>query len=222
MDNSHFSTPASEEFSSKENFTFWKNMVLIGTFFIVTPITLAVSLFSLLSLQNNNLTNKPDNTSRVASSTFSGVQVYASLPATFPSVSGEVGASDARFLIVRNYLASYNSPLVPHSDKLVVAADKHNLDYRLLPAIAQQESNLCKIIPPDSHNCWGWGIHSQGSLGFDSYDEAIETVANGLKTQYVDKGLVSVSEIMSKYNPNTPDGAWGKAVEMFMSEMEQI
>ena len=32
-------------------------------------------------------------------------------------------------------------------------------DYRLLPAIAMQESTLCRSIPVDSHNCWGWGIY---------------------------------------------------------------
>lgn len=31
--------------------------------------------------------------------------------------------------------------------KIVAIADKYNIDFRLLPAIAMQESNLCKSDP---------------------------------------------------------------------------
>lgn len=205
-------------FTKQENFIFGKNLLLVCLFFVITPLTIGISLFSLLTLKG---TASPVGSQKVAQITpFSGVQVYASLPAQLPSVSGEVGFGDAREEIVRQYLERYNSPLLPYVSQVINVADKYNLDYRLLPAIAQQESNLCKIIPPGSHNCWGWGIHSAGSLGFDSYQEALETVAKGLKTQYIDKGYVTVKEIMSKYNPNSPDGAWARGVESFMEDLK--
>jgi hypothetical protein len=209
-----------DSFTRNENFIFWKNMVLVGVFFLITPVTLGISLFSLFSLKTSAIASNVPVKPNDSTSAFSGVQVYASLPDQTPTVSEEVGGSDARPEIVKKYLNSYNSPLVSHSNKLVEVADKYDLDYRLLPAIAQQESNLCKVIPPNSYNCWGWGIHSAGSLGFESFDEGIETVAKGLKTQYLDKGYNSVIEIMSKYNPSSPDGAWGKGVTAFMSDME--
>ncbi|KKU47808.1 MAG: hypothetical protein UX67_C0028G0001, partial [Candidatus Woesebacteria bacterium GW2011_GWF2_46_8] len=99
------------------------------------------------------------------------------------------------------------------------AADRYELDYRLTTAIAQQESNLCKIIPPGSNNCWGWGIHSAGTLGFDSFEEGIETVSAGLRKEYLDKGFRTVEEIMSKYTPLS-NGSWATGVTKFMSEME--
>lgn len=209
-----------KEFSKEENIGFWKNMFLVVIFFTITPITLAITLFSLFSFKGSVLAKGSVEQKNFVMSPYSGVQVYASLPPQLPAVSDNIEAKDARSEIVRQYLEYYNSPLTPYSDFLIQTSDKYKLDYRLLPAIAQQESNLCKIIPPNSHNCWGWGIHSQGSLGFDSFEEAIETVSYGLRTQYLDKGLGTVTEIMSKYNATSPEGAWAKGVSQFMDQME--
>lgn len=195
-------------------------MFLVAVFFIITPITLAISLFSLVSFKGSVMAKDSVVQKNLASSQYSGVQVYASLPPQLPSVSDEIGATDARPEIVRQYLKYYNSPLTPYSDFIIQTSDKYKLDYRLLTAIAQQESNLCKVIPPGSYNCWGWGINSASNLGFDSFQDGIETVSKGLRTQYLDKGLGSVDEIMSKYNPISPGGAWARAVSQFMAEME--
>ncbi len=195
-------------------------MVLVGVFFIVTPLTLALSLFSLSSFKISSLAKDKLILKNLAIPQYSGLQVYASLPPQLPSVSGVVGSADARGQIIRQYLEYYNSPLAPYADDLVQTSDKYNLDYRLLTAIAQQESNLCKVIPPGSYNCWGWGINSQSNLGFNSFADGIENVSKGLRTQYLDKGYGSVTEIMSKYNPISPDGAWAKGVSQFMDQME--
>jgi hypothetical protein len=83
-----------------------------------------------------------------------------------------------------------------------------------------QESNLCKKVRSDSaHNCWGWGIHSGKGLAFNSYPEAIETVARGLATKYKDaRGLTTPEEIEKRYNPNST-GSWAFSVNHFMSQM---
>ena len=71
-------------------FGFWKNIFLVAVFLAVTPITLGITLFSLLTF-------KPDQTvQHVAAYTSSGARVYASLPDDFPSVSGSVAFEDAR------------------------------------------------------------------------------------------------------------------------------
>jgi len=208
------------EFSKEENISFWKNMFLVAVFFTITPVTLAISLFSLLSFRGSAIAKSSVTQKNLATSQYSGVQVYASLPSQLPSVSDEIGVKDARPEIIKQYLEFYSSPLTSYSEFIVQTADKYKLDYRLIPAIAQQESNLCKVIPPGSYNCWGWGINSQSNLGFDSFQDGIETVSKGLRTQYLDKGLGSVSEIMSKYNPISPGGAWAKGVSEFMDQME--
>lgn len=195
-------------------------MFLVGVFFVITPVTLAISLFSLFSFKTSILAKDIQEPANLQANGYSGVQVYAALPPELPSVSDQVGAQDARPELVRQYLDYYNSPLSPYSDFIVQTEDKYKLDYRLIPAIAQQESNLCKVIPPGSYNCWGWGINSASNLGFNSYQDGIEQVSKGLRTDYLDKGLGSVDQIMSKYNPISPGGAWAKGVSEFMDQME--
>jgi hypothetical protein len=116
-------------------------------------------------------------------------------------------------------MESYGSPLAPYSGLIVQTADKYSIDFRLITAIAQQESNICKIIPPGSYNCWGWGIHSKGSLGFSSFQEGIEEVSSGLRSEYLNKGLTTINEIMSKYTPLS-NGSWANGVNTFMSSMQ--
>jgi hypothetical protein len=194
-----------------------KNIVLIFFFFTLTPLVLGVSLFSLVSLNKF----KPGLETQVTATDInhSGIKIFASLPSEIPTISGTANAADARNEIIKQYLSRYNSPLEPYANLLVTTADKYKIDFRLLTAIAQQESNLCKIIPPDSHNCWGWGIHSKGTLGFSSYEEAIDTVSKGLKEEYIDKGYTTPDQIMSKYTPLS-NGSWASGVNTFLTEME--
>jgi len=208
----------------ESSFSFWKNVILVIAFFVLTPVAIATSIFSLFSLRDaskvtSEIVKESSEPLVLSHQVTSGAQVFASLPSSIPSISGSVGVEDARPEIVRKYLEDYNSPLEPYAEAIVAAADKYSLDYRLLTAIAQQESNLCKVIPPGSHNCWGWGIHSQGTLYFDSYEEAIFTVSEGLKENYLDKGYSTPEEIMAKYTPLS-NGSWAWGVEKFMSELE--
>lgn len=199
--------------------SFWKNLFLISVFFVITPITIGISIFSLFSLKKSDIVEKTFNTTNLTVSSKSGLSVYASLPMEIPSVSSSIEGADARPEIVKNYLAFYNSPLLPFAFSIVEAADKYNLDFRLITAIAQQESNLCKIIPPGSFNCWGWGITSEGTLGFDSYTDGIDTVSKGIRENYLNKGYSTIEEIMSKYTPLS-NGSWAIGVNKFMGEME--
>ncbi len=133
-------------------------------------------------------------------------------------VDDYVVAGDSRPLIIKEYLSSYNSPLTPYADYIFTISQQYGLDYRLLVAIAQQESNLCKKIPDNSHNCWGWGINSRGTLRFSSYEEAILAVAKGIKEKYIDEGLDTPEQIMAKYTPLS-NGSWAFGVRQFMDEM---
>jgi len=198
-----------------------RNFILTLIFFTITPIALGISLFSLVAFSEVEMpVNKIARPSlNLLQQPQSGIRVYASLPSSFPSISGETLSADARSEIIRQYLAEYNSPLEPYATLLVETADRYQLDYRLLTAIAQQESNLCKKIPPGTYNCWGWGIHSQGTLAFDSFAEGIETVSKGIKENYLDKGFVTIEEIMTKYTPLS-EGSWAYGVEKFMNEMQ--
>jgi len=196
-------------------------MILASFFFAATPLVIITCLFSMISLDNFFDLTKLSTTKQTNAQviTRSGARVFASVPSNVPSILGYATSADARSEIIRQYLEYYNSPLVNYADYIVQTSDKYNIDFRLTTAIAQQESNLCKIIPPGSYNCWGWGIHSKGSLGFSSFAEGIETVSEGLKTEYIDKGFLTTQQIMAKYTPLS-NGSWASGVDKFLTEME--
>jgi hypothetical protein len=130
-------------------------------------------------------------------------------------------SGDARPLIIANFLERYNSPMKPYDYygvKLVEIADKYDIDFRLLPAIAMQESNLCKRIPPGSYNCLGFGIHERGTLRFESYEANFDRAGRELKANYINQGRVTPEMIMKKYTPSS-NGSWAASVNQWMSEM---
>lgn len=128
---------------------------------------------------------------------------------------------DARAQLVANFLERHSSPLQPYDywgKTLVEIADKHTIDFRLLPAIAMQESNLCKVIPEGSHNCLGLGIHARGTWGFERFEDNFDAAARILKRNYIDQGLVTPEQIMRKYTPSS-NGSWAASVNQWMAEM---
>ena len=145
---------------------------------------------------------------------------YAALPTQDDAFTAEIVPEDSRVEMVRQFLAAYDSPLEPHAAFIVITAEKYNLDYRLIPSIAMQESNLCKKNRPESYNCWGFGIYGDKYLHFDSYEHGIETVTRTLSEKYKDKhGLVTPQEIMSMYTPSS-NGSWANGVNYFMDKMQ--
>ena len=140
-------------------------------------------------------------------------------PLVLGAYETNIEVKDARVANLKIFFRKYNSPLYDNADKIVEVSDRYQFDYRLLPAIAMQESGLCRVIPDDSHNCWGWGIYGNVVTRFDSYDEAIETVAKGIKKEYIDKGLITASAIMQKYTPSS-SGSWAYAVNTFLRALE--
>ena len=134
-------------------------------------------------------------------------------------IKGEIEADDARPLIIKRYLEKYKSPLAPYADLLYQVSKDYGFEYYWMVAIAQQESNLCKKAPEDSHNCWGYGIHKKGTLKFDNYELAIRSYAEYLKREYFDKGLTTPELIMKKYCPSS-NGSWARGVTQFIDEME--
>lgn len=129
---------------------------------------------------------------------------------------------DARAAIVADFLERHAAPLEPNDyfgEFLVSLADEYGIDYRLLPAIAMQESNICKKIPPGSFNCLGFGVHSGGTLHFESYEANFEAAARSLKKNYIDIGLNTPEKIMTKYTPHS-NGSWANSVNQWIAEME--
>lgn len=140
-------------------------------------------------------------------------------PLVLGAVETQIDVTDGRAANLRNFFRTYNSPLYDYADVIVQTADKYKLDYRIIPAIAMQESSGCLKIPPGSYNCWGWGIYGTQVLRFNSYEEAIDTVSAGIKKSYVDQGLITPHDVMAKYTPSS-NGSWADAITYFFQTLE--
>lgn len=127
---------------------------------------------------------------------------------------------DSRVRILREFLEKYNSPLVPFAGTFVETADKYSLDWKLVAAISGVESTFGHQIPYESFNGWGWGIYGDNMIRFSSWNQGIETVSEGLRTNYINKwGARNVYEI-GRFYASSP--TWAQRVEYFMNKIEEF
>lgn len=119
------------------------------------------------------------------------------------------------------YFKERKMPLEGMGTKMVLEAEKNDLDWRLLPAIAVRESTggkfACKKV---QYSSFGWG---SCKINFDSNEHAIEIVAKNLggnnpntAHHYEDK---NTKEILRAYNPPS---IVPKYAEQVMSIMNAI
>lgn len=122
---------------------------------------------------------------------------------------------------INAYFKARNMPLEGLGMKMVLEAGKNDLDWRLLPAIAVRESsggkNACDKV---KHNVFGWG---SCKIGFNSNEEAIETVAKNLggnnpKTahHYDEK---TTKQILRAYNPPSIVPRYAEQVMSIMNDI---
>lgn len=188
-----------------------RKLFYYSAFFVITPVIFLFALILTLILYTHKTTD--------SYMVYDKKVVYAALPTTQNVLSGSITQEDGRAEKIRQFLAKYNSPLEPYAQDLVNAADEYGLDHRLLAAIAMQESGLCKTIPDNSHNCWGFGIYGSTVTRFKDYKEGIYTVSKALATRYKQKGLVTPEQIMTMYTPSS-NGSWAFSVNYFMSTLQ--
>ena len=119
------------------------------------------------------------------------------------TIDQKLAAQKTKADIIDAYFKAGDMPLAGMGMKMVQEAEKNNIDWRLLPAIATREStggqNACKKV---TNNPFGWG---SCKIGFNSIDEAIETVALNLggnnpvtAMHYKNK---TIKQILHAYNP---------------------
>lgn len=187
-----------------------RKVFLLTAFLILTPfvLVLTLSLLTYNSFQRNNIVAIGKNP-RVA---------FAALPTASGTLKINIVSQDARLVAVKTFFKKYNSDLFPFADDVINSADKYGLDFRLIPAIAMQESGGCKKAPKDSYNCWGFGIYAKKVTRFDNYTEAIDTVTKTLAKQYKANGLETPEQIMTKYTPGS-NGSWARGVNHFMNQL---
>lgn len=193
-------------------------LAALFTVLLITELTISFKMIAQHSRYKNGLAML-DEIGHVNSVNVRSQFGQAAVPLVFNSVETTITDGDGRASNLKSFFRKHNSPLYDYADVIVSVSDKYGLDYRLIPAIGMQESNLCNNIPENSNNCWGWGIWPGHVTRFDNYGEAIETVAKGLKKNYVDQGLVTATQIMAKYNPSS-DGSWAHGVNHFLEALQ--
>lgn len=129
-----------------------------------------------------------------------------------------VGGGDSRSALVNKFLSENNSPMAKSSITFIKAAEKYNLDWKLLPAIAFTESTLGKKTIFGTYNAFGWGVADNTAKGADfvSWDEAIFTVAKGLREDYYNQGLTTLESINARY---AGDKNWHIKVKDAMNDL---
>lgn len=124
---------------------------------------------------------------------------------------------DPQAQILAAYLTKYNSPLVEHAQDFVDAARAYDLDWRLVAAISGVESTFGQNAY--GFNAWGWGIYGNQALDFRSWKDGIFTVSQGLRQNYLNKGLTNPYTINRNYAASPH---WGSKVSYFMQDMEKF
>jgi hypothetical protein len=151
-----------------------------------------------------------------------------SITANIEAITSEVSvittqeneARKAKADAIDNYFASKDAPLSGYGMKFVTEAEKNNLDWRLLPAIAMRETTGGKFAcknPNAPYNNFGW--HSC-KKGFSSVDESIEYISmtlggNNERARHYKEGMTS-EQILKKYNPDSIVPGYSKQVMKIM------
>jgi len=117
------------------------------------------------------------------------------------------------------FFEKYNSPLKENAEKFVEVSDQYQIDYRLLPSISCMESTCGKFLIEGSYNPFGWGIYGDNAIYFEDYNEAIETVGEGLAKNYFQKGRDTVEEIAPVYTPPNHVN-WKNGANYFIDKIE--
>lgn len=189
-------------------------LLLLINFLILTPFVLVftLALYTYLSHVNTQRLVHAQPISTIA---------YTEEQPLQSQVLGASDENDQRAEKLRLFFIQYKSLLEPFAENFVRSADQYSIDYRLLPAIAMQESNLCKKAPIDSYNCWGFGIYGGNVKRFGSFSEAIDTVSGTLAKEYKNKGFETPEEIAAKYTPSD-NGKWVNSVTHFMEAIDRL
>jgi hypothetical protein len=125
--------------------------------------------------------------------------------------SGVVPPADRRVALLHDFFDSYRCPAPYHIGEYLDAADRYEVDYRLLPALSVRESGCGSF--GRLNNFWGW---DSARSGFSSVAEGIEYITSRLAKApfYRNK---TVEQKLRAYNP-VP--GYVKSVKSLMQEIE--
>lgn len=139
-------------------------------------------------------------------------------PVPVQQMSIEAKTLDPRAVVLRDWLAKYDSPLENNAQDFIDASDQYGVDWKLTPAIAGVESTFGNFTP-GGFNAWGWGVYGDQAIYFKNQREAIFEVTKGLKENYINRGLVNPYQINYVYAASP---FWGGKVVYFMNNLDSF
>jgi len=102
---------------------------------------------------------------------------------------------DSRLAKLRRFFVVRSSPISHLAEDFLRVADRHGLDWRLLPSIAVVESSGGKYYP--NNNIFGW---ANGSIRFTSIHRSIDVIGGQLARMNDYKGK-DLNAFLRTYNP---------------------
>jgi len=163
---------------------------------------------------------------------FASIDTLGGLAVNTDQIAGQISVittqedetREAKAKAIDLYFASKNAPLEGYGLKFVTEAEKNDIDWRLLPAIAMRETTggkfACKSAKAPN-NSFGW--HSC-KKGFESVDESIEYISKTLggnnKNAPHYKAEMTTDQILKKYNPDSIVPGYSKQVIKIMSAID--
>lgn len=123
--------------------------------------------------------------------------------------------------LIDKFLSGRASPLAGLGNVFVAAGQKYGVDPLLPVAISGAESGFGQHTL-GAHNAWGWGP----GKSFGSWEDAISTITQGLRSGYLNEGRNTVASIGQKWAPegasNDPGGLnsnWVQNVSGFLRDL---
>lgn len=115
------------------------------------------------------------------------------------------------------YYGRHNLPLTGYGMKMVLAAEKYGIDWRLIPAIGMRETTGGKFAC--YNNPFGWG---SCKIKYNSFDESIEALAKNLgganpRTAYYYAGKTTAEKLY--YYNGTVVASYPKEVMKIMDKV---
>jgi len=115
-----------------------------------------------------------------------------------PVIVAKPPMTDNRATALGKFFEKHNCPLLPYVDEFIKAADKYQIDFRLLPSISLIESQCGKIYPRKTNNPFGW---NSAKTGFESIPAAIDFITERLANGKYYAGK-SITKKLEAYCPN--------------------
>ncbi|MBC7643653.1 MAG: hypothetical protein H7123_00910, partial [Thermoleophilia bacterium] len=151
-----------------------------------------------------------------------GVSVVTTQPIA-TATAGTADVSGVTAATIDAYLGGVRSPMAGQGAAFITAGAQYSIDPRFMVAISGAESSFGSITCA-RFNGWGYGCPNH-PYTFISWADAINTIAEGLRTNYLGEGRTTVALVQQKWAPsnaaNDPTGLnnyWVANVTKFLVE----